>query len=128
MRCETSLKKRTKSKVKRSRGVFGLDTLWQAGIAITIFAVVLVIGARIFGGMNTTYSHGVYNGTPATGDECFGYNQTGACSSALNNVLVSLVTFSSWTNLIAVVIAGVVILGLVMGVAYMFGRGGGGTQ
>ena len=94
--------------------MYGLDTLWQAGIALVVFGVVIVIGARIIGGFNTSY---------ATDSAV---NNTNV-QSILGNTLTAIVTLSSWTNLIAVVIAGVVILGLVMGVAYMFGQGGGGT-
>ena len=108
----------------KKKGAFGnLDQLWMSGLAITIFGVVLVIGVRIFIGFNTTFD---VNGTPLV--ECYGANQSGACTTVLQNMSAGLVNLSSWTSLITTVIAGVVILGLVMMVAYLAApRGGGGT-
>lgn len=113
------------AKKKKHKGVFGLDGLWQAAIAVVVFGVVLVIGSRIMIGMNTTYPYGLGgNGTGTPTDDCFGKNQSGACTTVLNNSILALVNLSSWTSLITTVVAGIIILALIMGVAYM-GRGGG---
>lgn len=100
-------------KKKKHKGIYGLDTLWQAGIAVVIFGVVLVIGVRIIGGFNTGYA------TDAA------VNNTNV-QSVLTNTFAGLTNLSSWTSLITTVVAGIVILALIMGVAYMgYGRSGG---
>ena len=103
-------------KGKKLKGAFGnLDQLWMSGLAVVIFGVVLVIGVRIMGGFNASYA------TDAA------VNNTNV-QSVLTNTMAGLVNLSSWTSLITTVIAGVIILGLVMMVAYLAApRGGGGT-
>lgn len=94
---------------KSRRGQLGLSGLWMAGVGFVITAVVLAIGARIL--------TGVKNQTNATTDP--------QAITVINNGLQSLSDLGGWMPLIALVVAGVLILGLLI---RAFGGFGGGSD
>lgn len=93
----------------KRRGQLQLSALWTAGVAFVITAVVLAIGARIL--------TGVKNQTNATSDP--------QAITVINYGLQSLSDLGGWMPLIALVVAGVLILGLLI---RAFGGFGGGSD
>jgi len=89
---------------------FGLEMLWMAGIGIVVLVIVLALGARIASKMkNKTNS--------TTEPEAY---------QIIQNGLEGLVELGSWTDLIALTVAGVVVLVIV--VRALGSIGGGSTE
>ena len=107
METRAATMRKIKSFANEERGAYNLNNLWMAGIGLVITGVVLSVGARVISRMQ--------NGTNQTTEP--------EAYAVLTNALAGLSELGSWLSTIALVIAGVLIIGLI--IAGFGGLGGG---